>query len=418
MQRNLAWVWTLLLPIVPLFCQIDSEKARPKVQTGLDVLVQSDFLALKGKKVGIITNHTAVDQNGVHIVTLFKQTNTVQLMALLGPEHGIMGQAEAGAEISSKVDGKKGIPVYSLYGATLKPTPEMLAGLDALVFDIQDVGARFYTYISTMSKAMEAAAEQGIPFYVLDRPNPIGGLSVEGPVLHLAYRSFVGIHPIALRHGMTIGELAQMFNGEGWLENGRQTQLFVIPMKNWQRQDFFVTTGLPWLRPSPNIPSPKTTLLYPGTCLLEATNVSEGRGTQLPFEFIGAPWINAEELVHYLHQLQLPGITFEPIQFTPVDLPGMATNPKFKDQLCQGLKLDVTDPVQFRAVDFGVYLLQAFQNLYPDKFVMYPDRLSRLAGTEQLYQDLKQGRRPADIIADWQDELETFIKMREKYLLY
>lgn len=417
MKRLWLWSLTLLLPMMPLLAQIESGKPGQKVLTGLDVLVQDDFFPLKGKRVGIITNHTAVNRDGVHIVTLFHQTDNVQLAALFGPEHGIQGQTEAGVEINTARDGEKGIPVYSLYGAALKPTPEMLTGLEALVFDIQDVGARFYTYISTMSKAMEAAAEQGIPFFVLDRPNPIAGLGVEGPVLQLPYRSFVGIHPIALRHGMTIGELARMFNGEGWLENGR-VQLTVIPMHNWRRQDFFPATGLSWIRPSPNIPRPETALLYPGICLLEATNVSEGRGTQFPFEFIGAPWIKAVELADYLNRQQLPGITIEPIQFTPVDLPDMATNPKFKDQLCQGLKLSVTDPVRFRSVAFGVHLLAALQTLYPDKFVMHEERMDRLAGTGQLYRDLKQARLPADIIAAGQDELSTFIKMREKYLLY
>lgn len=411
--------WTMLLQMVSLSSQSSGEKApQNKISTGLDILVQSDFLPLKGKSVGIITNHTAVDQNGTHIVALFYQANNVQMGALFGPEHGIQGRAEAGAEISSEVEREKGLPVYSLYGASLKPTREMLTGLDALVFDIQDVGARFYTYISTMSKAMEAAAEQGIPFFVLDRPNPIAGIIVEGPVLQLPYRSFVGIHPIALRHGMTIGELAKMFNGEGWLENGLQAQLTVIPMQNWHRQTYFDATGLTWIRPSPNIPSPKTALLYPGTCLLEATNVSEGRGTQYPFEHIGAPWIQGAQLALYLKEFQLPGVTFEPIQFTPVDLPDMATNPKFKNRACNGLELNITDPINFQAVEFGIHLLSALQVLYPDSFVVNEERMNRLAGSPAVYQGLKQSLRPAEIIAAWQDELVTFKQMREKYLLY
>jgi uncharacterized protein YbbC (DUF1343 family) len=247
------------------------------VQTGLDLVVAGQFREFQGKRIGIITNHTGINQERRHIVDLFYEAEGVKLTALFGPEHGVRGDAEAGAKVAAGIDPKTGVPAYSLYGEIRKPTAEMLKNIDMLIFDVQDVGARFYTYISTMSLCMEAAAEAKIPFYVLDRPNPIGDL-VEGPVLDPAHRSFVGIHPVALRHGMTIGELAQMFNGEGWLTNGSKdapqsvkADLHVIPMQGWRRNMLFDETGLPWISPSPNMTSPPPRCYILG-CLLEATN--------------------------------------------------------------------------------------------------------------------------------------------------
>jgi uncharacterized protein YbbC (DUF1343 family) len=389
-----------------------------QVQTGLDVLVANDCALLKGKRVGVVTNHTAIDRQGRHIADLLYEAPGVTLSKLFAPEHGIRGTAEAGAQIGSEVDAKTGVPILSLYGETKKPTPDMLRDLDVLVFDIQDVGTRFYTYISTMSLAMEAAAEQQIPFVVLDRPNPIGGTVVEGPVLAPENRSFVGIHPIALRHGMTIGELARLFNEEGWLAGGKKADLTVVRMKNWRRTMLFADTGLPWVKPSPNIVSPATALLYPGIGLLEATNIAEGRGTAAPFEQCGAPWIDAGRLLQALHRYSFPGLEYDSTSFVPVDMPGMATNPKYEGQVCRGLRLRVTRPELFRAVDFGIHLIATVHELHPDKLVIRESGMRLMTGSTAVTAALIEGQAPETVIASWEKELKEFLSLRQKYLLY
>jgi uncharacterized protein YbbC (DUF1343 family) len=393
------------------------------VLTGLDVVAAGNFSEFQRKRVGIITNHTGIDRERRHIADLFHAADGVTLTALFGPEHGIRGQAEAGAKIASGVDSNTGVPAYSLYGETRKPAPEMLKNLDALVFDIQDVGARFYTYISTMALCMEAAAEAKIPFYVLDRPNPIGGL-VEGPVLDPAQRSFVGIHPIALRHGMTVGELAQMFNSEGWLMTGPKeapqtikVDLHVIPMQGWRHDMLYDETGLPWVSPSPNITSLTTALVYPGMCLLEATNFSEGRGTNLPFEKIGAPWLDSQKVIDQL-QNRVPGVYLRPIDFIPMDIPGKAMNPKFKGTGCRGLQLDVTAPRTFRAVAFGIELLCTLHESYPKRFTIDEGRMARLSGQTWVREMILAGEKPEAILQRMEKGVEAFRELRQKYLLY
>jgi len=396
---------------------------KPSVRTGLDVVVAGGFSEFKGKRVGIITNQTGSDRERRHIADLFHEADEVELVALFGPEHGIRGDIEAGAKVATRVDANTGVTVYSLYGETRKPTPEMLKNIEALIFDMQDAGARFYTYISTMSLAMEAAAELKIPFYVLDRPNPIGEI-VEGPALDPAHRSFVGIHPIALRHGMTIGELAQMFNGEGWLQIGTKAapqtikaDLHIIKMEGWRRDMFFDETGLPWIMPSPNMTSPVTALLYPGIGLLEATNFSEGRGTRSPFEKVGAPWVDSGKLIERL-QDRVPGIYLRPIDFIPVDLPGKAMNPKFKGTGCRGLQLDATQPRTFQSVAFGIHLLCALQEMYPKKFVLNENRMARMSGQIWVAKMILAGKKPAAILERMEKETQAFRELRQKYLLY
>ncbi|MDZ7291925.1 MAG: DUF1343 domain-containing protein [candidate division KSB1 bacterium] len=396
---------------------------KPVVMTGLDAVVANGFSDFHGKRVGIITNHTGIDRQRRHIADLFHEAGSVDLVALFGPEHGIRGDVEGGAKIATRVDPKTGVTVYSLYGETRKPTPEMLKNIDVLIFDIQDVGARFYTYISTMALAMEAAAEAGITFYVLDRPNPIGGI-VEGPVLDPAHRSFVGIYPIALRHGMTIGELAQMFNGEGWLKSGPpnkqesiEADLHVIPMQGWRHDMLFDDTGLPWISPSPNMTSPATALLYPGIGLLEATNFSEGRGTTSPFEKVGAPWIDSRQVIDKL-QNRVPGIYLRPIDFIPVDLPGKVMNPKFEGIGCQGIQLDVTEPHTFQSVAFGIHLLCALQELYPKLFVINENGMARMSGQRWVRKMILAGEKPEAILQRLEKEVEAFRKVRQKYLMY
>jgi len=301
------------------------------VMTGLDC-VDSYIKVFQGRRIGIITNHTAYNSNGKYIVDVFRNIPDVKVTSLFGPEHGLWGKEQDAIKIDSQIDPVYRLQVYSLYGKTLKPTPQMLKDIDVLVFDIQDIGARFYTYIYTMSLAMEAAAENGRRFIVLDRPNPINGFCVEGNLLELALSSFVGLFPIPARHGMTAGELAKMFNDQGWLKNGVKADLVVIPMKGWRRRMWYDQTGLSFIKTSPNMPNLETAAIYPGLCLLEGTNISEGRGTRMPFRQFGAPWIDSKQLADRLNKLKLPGMHFEPVSFTPA-------SSKYQGQICNGCLL-------------------------------------------------------------------------------
>lgn len=415
------------MPVLLFFfvATVEASAQKPLVQTGLDVVADNNFSEFAGKRVGIITNQTGVDHNGRHIADLFAAAPRVKLQALFAPEHGIRGQEEAGAKISTTIDKATGAKIYSLYGDTRKPTPAMLKDVDALVFDIQDVGARFYTYISTMSLAMEAAAENGVAFYVLDRPNPIGGEIIEGPILDLKHKSFVGIQPIALRHGMTVGELALMFNEKGWLKGGIKCDLHVIkmsgPMVNgasgWRRSMLFEDTGLKWVPPSPNIPSPQTSLLYPGMCLLESTNFSEGRGTDEPFERAGAPWASSDDLIEKLREFT-PSLWLRPTDFVPLSKPGKALNPKFEGTVCHGILIEVLEPSTFPSLAFGVHLLSALQELYPKRIEIKKDRLTRLAGQSWVADMLLTGASPEKIVERCEKDAERFREMRSPYLLY
>lgn len=387
--------------------------AAAQVQPGIEVLLDEYLHLIEGKRVGLITNHTGIDSNGTHIADLLNVAPGVTVAAFFAPEHGLRGDRPAGERIASYVDPDTGVPVHSLYGNTLKPTPEMLQGIDVLLFDIQDVGTRFYTYIYTMAYAMEAAAEQGIPFIVLDRPNPIGGEIVEGPVLDPRFSSFVGLYPIALRHGMTVGELALFFN----TEQNIGADLTVIPMQGWERSMWFEDTGLPWVAPSPNMRYPSTAFVYPGLGLLEGTNVSEGRGTARPFEFIGAPWIDALELYAELEKLNLPGVRFHPLFFTP-------TTSKYEGQPSQGVAVEVVDRERFRAVTTGLSVISTIMALYPDDFAWRaPDRSGRyffdlLAGTDKIRMLLEWAAPVPNIASVWEDDLTHFQTLRAKYLLY
>ncbi len=408
--RPTAW----FLALLAVLC---SSAAHAQVLTGLDVLAQQQFKPLHGKRVGLVINHTAVDRNGRSIVELLAACPLVRVAALFSPEHGLTGRREAGETIHSQVDSLTGAPIYSLYGDTNKPTMEMLRGLDVLVFDMQDVGARFYTYISTLFLAMEAAAESRVDFMVLDRPNPIGGTIVEGPVLKKAFTSFVGIQPIALRHGMTIGELARLFNGQKWLSGGLRLNLTVAPMKGWTRDMFFAETGLPWINPSPNIASEHTAVVYPGICLLEATSLSEGRGTTAPFEQFGAPWLDSEALMQSL-QADSAVVHVCRVDFTPVSIPGVAMNPKHLNRRCQGVKVQVRRPHAFYSVAFGLKVLSAVRRLHPDSLQLSDSGMNRLAGDDAVLLGLRAGRSSDQILEAGRGEMRKFLRMRKKYLLY
>jgi uncharacterized protein YbbC (DUF1343 family) len=393
-----------------------SQQSRVKI--GAEILIEKRLDLIKGKKIGIVTNHTGILPDGRHIVDVLNEIEGVKIVALFGPEHGIRGEVPDGKSISHGVDAKTGIPVFSLYGEVKKPTEEMLKDIDVLIFDIQDVGARFYTYISTMSYCMEACAEMGKKFIVLDRPNPIRGVYVDGPILEPRFKSFVGLHPIPVAHGMTVGELAKMFNDEGWLKNAVKADLTVVKMENYSRKMWFDQTGLPWVKPSPNMMTLKTAIVYTATCFIEGTNVSEGRGTQHPFEWIGAPWIDGEKLAKELNYYKLPGVKFEPISFTPTDIEKVTVDPKYEGEKCGGVYLNVYDREKFEPVKVGVYILYALKKLYPDKFKWRTAGQDRLWGTDKVRLMIDEGKKPDEIIKTWEDDVKKFLSIRQKYLLY
>lgn len=406
--------------ILLLLLAVPPGAAQPAVTTGAQRLVDTGFDALDGLRVGLVTNHTArvdtTDGGPAHLIDRLHAAPSVELAALFGPEHGLRGTAEAGAAVASFTDPATGIPVYSLYGATKKPPPEALQNLDALVFDVQDVGARFYTYVSTMGRAMQAAAEAGIPFVVLDRPNPLGG-AAEGFVLEPAYASFVGMYPIPIRHGLTVGELARMIAGERWLPGLDDLDLRVITMEGWRRDGLWPETGLPWIPTSPNIPDVETALVYPGAALFEGTAASEGRGTETPFRLVGAPWLDGEALADTLSARGLPGVRFEASHFTPCSIPGVAASPKFEGEAVSGVRVVVTDPDAVRPVALGVHLLHAAYHQRPADF-FDADWIAKLAGSDRLLRMLEAGTSPEAIAAAWHDAVAEFERARVPYLLY
>jgi len=380
------------------------------VRTGLDNAGEHRDL-FKGKRVGIIANHTSYNSQGRYIVDVFREMPDVRVVALFSPEHGLRGMEEAGVKVDSQTDPASGLPVYSLYGEIQKPTVAMLANVDVLVFDIQDVGARFYTYLYTMSLAMEAAAETGKRFVVLDRPDPINSTQIEGEVLNPKFASFVGLYPIPVRYGMTIGELARMVNGEGWLGNGVKADLTVVPLAGWTRRMWYDGTGLSFIKPSPNMPDLETAAIYPGLCLLEGTNISEGRGTTMPFRQFGAPWLDADTLCTRLNELHLPGISFATTTFTPM-------SSKHKGQPCQGIRLAVTDRNKLEPFRTGVQIVNAIYRLHRDQFQWLPDHFDHLCGTDAIRKAIIAGSSLADLKTRWQTECKTFHPTRAKYLLY
>jgi uncharacterized protein YbbC (DUF1343 family)/CubicO group peptidase (beta-lactamase class C family) len=374
-----------------------------KVQTGIDVLEAENFAPLTGRRVGLITNSTGVDAAGRRTIDLLYHAPGVKLLALFSPEHGIEGQADT--RTLSSTDAATGLPVYSLYGDVERPTEGMLEGLDALVFDIQDAGVRFYTYITTLGYCLEAAAKKGIEFYVLDRPNPINGEEVEGPILENGLRSFVGYYPLPIRHGMTVGELAGMFNSENHLG----AKLHVIKMQDWQRTDWYDETGLAWVNPSPNLRNPTEEVLYPGVAMVEGANVSVGRGTDTPFELLGAPWMDSRNLSAYLNAREIQGVRFLPVEFTP-------STSSFAGQLCHGVQIVLIDRQALDPAELGVELAAALWKLYPNVFQL--EKTLPLIGARWVLEAIEAGKDPRRIVSEWQDALEQFRALRAKYLLY
>lgn len=374
------------------------------VKTGVDVLSETGFPPLRGRRVGLITNQTGISRDGLSTVKVLLRAPEVQLVAIFSPEHGFRGQLEQ-ARIGDSRDQETGLPIFSLYGETRRPSPRSLKGIDTLVLDVQDIGSRFYTYISTMGYAMEAAAERQLKFVVLDRPNPINGVDFDGPVLDAGSESFVGYHRLPVRHGMTIGELARMYNAERHLE----LDLHVVELQGWRRDQFYDATGLLWINPSPNMRSLGQALLYPGIGLLETTNLSVGRGTDTPFEVIGAPWLDGQPLAAALNRSGLPGVRFVPIRFTPKARP-------FAAQPCGGVRIMVTNRRRFRPVHTGLTIAWQLRKLFPDDWD--PTRWNVLLKSQPVYDALIEGKSVDQMEALYQTQLEAFRQRRDKFLLY
>jgi uncharacterized protein YbbC (DUF1343 family) len=375
----------------------------PHTLTGIDVLELENFAPLKGKRVGLITNQTGVDSQGRRTVDVLRAAAGVKLVVLFSPEHGIAGRADSA--VPNGTDAQTGLTVYSLYGATRRPTPEMLANLDALVFDIQDAGVRFYTFTTTMGYCMEEAAKAHIAYYVLDRPNPLGGEIIEGPMLDPDKVSFVGYFPMPVRYAMTMGELAQMFNAEKKIG----ADLHVITMKNWQRGEPYNQAGLPWVAPSPNLRSLTEAYLYPGIEILQAGGVSVGRGTDTPFEILGAPWIDGAKFAAALARRKIPGVEFSATQFTPAqDL--------YAGQLCHGVRIRIAPNGDLRSMRMGLEIADTLHRMYPQNFHL--EKTITLLGNQATVDALARGVSPAKIIKSWTPALDNFRTMRAKYLLY
>jgi len=380
------------------------------VRLGIDVLLADSLHLVEGLRVGLITNHTGVGADGVPSIDRIFQHPSIDLVALFSPEHGIRGEAGAGVEVSDETDPNTGLPIHSLYGATLKPTPEMLEGLDALLFDIQDVGSRYYTYIYTMALAMEAAGQAAVRFIVLDRPNPVGGTLVQGNVLDPEYASFVGRYPIPMRHGMTTAELASLFQSTFEVD----VDLRVVPMQGWTRDMLYSDSNLDWWPPSPNMPDLESALHYSGTCLFEGTNLSVGRGTERAFQWIGAPWLDGNQLAGLLTDAELPGVRFHPARFTP-NAPG---DGKFGGVEVRGVRLEVTDPQVYDPTRTAVALLLESRRMSGGRWEWNSEHFDRLAGTQSVRIGVELGESESEITREWGQEIEGFLELRDEVLIY
>lgn len=403
-SRKRIIIFIILSSFSSAFCQ---QGVAAKVLLGIDVLKKENFKSLRGKKIGLITNHTGVDSKGVSTIDLLHQASGIKLVALFSPEHGIRGKAEHGEKISDSWDKKTGLPIYSLYGKTQRPTEEMLTHLDALIFDIQDIGTRFYTYITTLAYALEEAAKRNIEFFVLDRPNPISGTIVEGEILEPAIKHFTAYLQIPVRHGMTVGELAHWYNRT----SGLNAKLTVIKMEGWKREMFYNQTGLKFRPPSPNIRNLRAALLYPGIGAFEATNVSVGRGSKIPFEIFGAPWIVGALLAERLNFLNLSGVEFKPIQFVP-------QSDLYQGMLCEGVKIVIKDRNLVRPVDIFIQAFCALRDVYPGQFRPRWEEIERVVGSKKIRQMLEQNQSAETVLFFIHNRAVQFEQDRAPYLLY
>ncbi len=392
--------------------EVPESEAR-QVRSGIEVLLSDSLHLVQGKNVGLLTNHTGIywTSDGIvgSTIDALYEANNVDLVALYAPEHGIRGQEQEGAAIDSGRDERTGVPIHSLYGEVRKPTPAMLEGVDVLLFDMQDIGARYYTYVSTMALAMEAAGEQDIPFIVLDRPNPVRGDVVQGNLLKPGYETFVGMYPVPMRHGMTAGELAQLYVGEFGLE----VDLHVVPLDGWTRDMTFDQTQLPWVPPSPNMPSLESALAYPGTCLFEGTPISVGRGTDRAFQWVGAPWLDGVQLAESLNGYGINGVRFESTTFTPRN----AGDRKFEGQEVSGVLL-IPESTDYDASKAAVAMLLETYSMSGDNWLWAEAHFDRLAGTDSLRLSIEAGADFAELTSAWDSENQAFEQLRDPYLIY
>jgi uncharacterized protein YbbC (DUF1343 family) len=403
-RRDWLKLSALLALGTPLVRANDDRAEGSGLRCGIDVLALNNFDLLRGSNVGLITNHTGVDRNGQRTIDHLASAPNVKLIRLFSPEHGATGELDQ-AKIGDTRDAPTGLPTASLYGETRKPTAEMLQGLDTLVFDIQDIGVRFYTYLSTMKEAMLVAAERGLRLVVLDRPNPIGGELVEGPMIDADKLSFVGCHSLPVRHGMTLGELAKLIQAE----SAPKLKLEVVPVEGWRRAEHWDATGLVWINPSPNMRRLTAAQLYPGVGMLETTNVSVGRGTDTPFELFGAPWVKPADLAATLNANLSPGVVFYPRYFTP-------TSSVFANERCGGVSIEITDRPALRPVALGLTLAHSLRKLYPNNWE--PKRYIRLMGNAELQSALESGAPVKELSELANVGVQEFRARRQQHLLY
>lgn len=388
------------------------------VQSGADRLLTDGIDLIKDKRVGILTNHTGRLSTGEHIVDAVVNSDLCHVQALFGPEHGIFGTAEDGRSVDNGKHPRYQLPIYSLYGDTQKPTAEMLADIDLLICDIQDIGARFYTFISTIALAIESAAEQKKEVVILDRPNPIRGLAFDGPIRDNALRSFVGWMPIPVTHGMTVGELASLWNEEGEFRNRVRARLTVMPMTGWRRSLWYDETTLPWIAPSPNMQTLNTAAIYPGLCLVEGTSLSEGRGTESPFELIGAPWLDPEKVLSHIDKHYCAGIGFSRKDFIPQVISGKAFEPKFEGIQCRGIRIHIEERNAIEPLRLGIALLSAVKSVHHDQMTFDAMRFDRLSGSSRIRMLLESGADVEEITDMWGDDIRRFGDVRSRYLQY
>jgi len=400
-------------------CPIKESCENNSIWDGYDILIANPDKFTNIMNVGIVVNHTSsiININDIDkIIEVNLDGNPIYVKKIFTPEHGLNNKYQAGEKILG--DMSYNIPILSLYGKNFKPDISELKGLDALIFDIQDIGSRYYTYVSTLTNIMSACAEIDLPLYVLDRPNPIGGKYIDGPILELEYSSFVGMHPIPIRHGMTIGELAFMINELGW-SGKKKTDLKIIAMQGWNRNMYFESTGKKWIAPSPNIPNNKTAFIYQGTCLIEGTNLSEGRGTDKPFIFIGSPWLDSKELIKKLNTLGLEGVHFKNIVFTPRFIPGKSISPKYKDQKCYGIEIDIINRELSSPLLITANIIDIVSELHPNKFKFNKDNFfDKLYGSDELRSFILSDKDLEALFQRWKNDSDNFEQLRKEFLIY
>ncbi len=416
-RKNTARVLSIFfISAILFFCSFPrkiSLAPKGRVELGNEIFVKNFSSELQGKSLGLVINHSSILPPGRSLVQALLEKGQ-KIQAIFSPEHGFSGAVEAGTEV--KDSQLKDIMIYSLYEKNKKPTPEQTRGIDAFVYDIQDVGIRFYTYITTLKYVLEAAAEAQIPVYVLDRPNPTGGDIIEGPLLRPEYESFIGALPIPVRYGLTPGELAMMMKGEGWVP--REVDLHVVRMKNWRRNHFWEDTGLPWIPPSPNIPTPETAIIYPASSVLGTMKLNEGRGTPYPFLQFGAPWLNASSLIKELNGGKRFGIKLEAVYYTPRSLPGKALHPLYKNKMCHGIRVRILQKEKFFSLRFAYAIIKALKNQKQYKLAAPPRYLNMIFGSNLLSHYIEGKISYEKLVSQVEEEEKLFRQKRLKYLLY